>query len=1405
MNTPHTLFEVSWEVGNKVGGIHTVISTKVPTLVERYGDDYITIGPWLLGEDPAAVPFDPEPGFEAFCQSCRELGVDARVGRWRIPGSPRMIQVGFSGLFAKKDAVLAGLWEEFRVDSLLGGWDYVEPVMFGHAAGIVIQRWFEDGLGTRRAAAVAQFHEWMTASGLLYLKRESPAVATVFTTHATALGRSLASDGVPPVEGLGGFSPEIAADAKGVRSKHSLESVAAREADVFTTVSEVTAEEAELLLGRVAEPITPNGIDVAVVDAAAGEVGREAARARLREVAAAVLGGPVDDAALLCTSGRYEFHNKGYDLLLDSLQRLNGREGQPLVLFALVPAGNSGPSKDLLDRLAAGVAEGAPPLGSSTHNLIDPARDPFQLRCAELGLDNAPGSRVRVVQVPVYLHGDDGVLGLPYEAVLRAMDLSCFPSFYEPWGYTPVESLAVGVPTVTSDCAGFGRWAEAEGMGAEDGVHLLRRAGVPDAEAAEELAATIERAVAASGDADHIAAACRTAAGSLAWSEMVAHYSEAYAAALEAAAPRAGEAHLRPVMPVPVRGPVSDPSPRLIRFDVSATLPEPLAGFEELAANLWWCWDGEAPALFEELAPLMWAKCRHNPVRFLRQVFRRDLEEKAADAAFVARLDAAVARQRAYLAARTQGITLPSGATVDWQHPLAYFCLEFGIHEALRIYSGGLGILAGDHLKSASDLDLPLLGVGLFYRKGYLRQGLDQSGQQVAIDEEYDPLDLPLTAVLGPDGEPVRMKVNLPGRELVLQAWRADVGRIPLYLLDADLPENRPDDRALTHRLYGGDSEMRLLQEILIGKGGVRLLDALGIEPAVFHLNEGHAAFAPLERLSQLIRKHGHTFDEAREVVRASTAFTTHTPVPAGHDAFAEDQMRRYFSNVPDWIGLNWDDFMELGDPLGKGSFNMTHLACSMAGFVNGVSRLHGEVSRGLLHEEWPGMTEDEVPVGHVTNGIHLATWTDPELGRLLGAGDGGVRPEHFARGLAEVSDPDLWSFRRRAKRRLLDEIRERVERNFLARQDSPRLMKKILAGLDEEALVLGFARRFAPYKRALLLFQDRERLSRLLGDDERPVLLLFAGKAHPRDTLGQALLKKVVELSRSEEFAGRLIFLEEYDIELARLLVHGVDLWLNNPTRPLEASGTSGMKVSANGGLNLSVLDGWWLEGYDGENGWALQQERSYPDQDLQDQHDNASLLTLLEEEVLPLYHDGRGDGGMPGGWMERVRHNLATIPGVFNTDRMVSEYLERAYLPLAADFFALRAEGGAVARQQAAERSRQRRAFEELRIVSASISELDRLRAGDAVEVKVEVALGGMRPEELLAELVLGHENGPRRLELLEAVELAPAGVEDGVATFEGEHRVERSGRWGYGIRVRLRPRGASDLEAARLVRWA
>ena len=1060
-----------------------------------------------------------------------------QVGRWEVPGRPLTVLIEFSSLYEKKDGILAGLWESYQVDSIAGDWDYVEPVLFGHAAGQVIERWWDEFHAPQHRRAVAQFHEWMTGSGLLHLKRTSPGIGTVFTTHATMLGRALSSLGRSPADGLGDDTAADLAREHNVTAKHSLEGACAREADVFTTVSTITAEEAELLHERQPDPVLPNGIDLEAIDAMAGSSGRDDTRARLGQLTSTFLGEDTSDAVFLGISGRYEFHNKGIDLLLDSLADVNAEPGRPIVLFVLVPAGNSGLKAELRQREGRPLGELEGPVGVSTHNLFDPAGDPVQQRCTQLGLDNAPGARVKVVQVPIYLSAHDDFLQLPYEAVLRALDLTAFPSYYEPWGYTPQESLAVGVPTITTDYAGFGRWAEGEGLGREDGIEVLHRERVAYSAIRSDLARALSRFVAEFDPraAHDMVEVCRATARRTSWSDLIANYHTAFEGALGAVQERLERGfpyRRRPKRAVPVTG--ESQAPRLTRFDVAATLPEALAPLARIARNYAWCWDPEASELFEDLSPASWKAADHNPVVFLRQAFLQDLAARAQDADYVERVQR-VARRLIARAEAGQDEAAFDPRFVSPERPVAYFSAEFGVHESLRIYSGGLGILAGDHLKAASDIGLPLVGVGLFYRMGYMAQRLTAEGDQYEVDLENLPADLAMQPVLEADGEPLEVRLKLPSRELVLRAWHVHVGRVQLYLLDANVPANRDEDRDITRNLYGGDETTRIRQEIVLGRGGARLLHRLGIQPAVWHMNEGHAAFLSLERVARLVRDEGLTFEEAREMVRGTTVFTTHTPVPAGHDRFSEDLMRTYFSDVADWLGVPWERFLALGRNGDAGDFNMTTLAIQFSSFVNGVSRIHGEVSRELLQSSWPGLLQCEVPVTSVTNGVHLSTWVRPSIAGLVGASDRPVAGEDFARRAGEVELAVLGAARDEAKRVLMGKLRERFEEAFFERHDSPVLLNRILDGLDDGALWIGFARRFAPYKRARLILEDQARLRKLLHDAERPVRIVIAGKAHPRDQLGKDILRDISRLSRSEDFAGRLFVAEGYDIDLAR------------------------------------------------------------------------------------------------------------------------------------------------------------------------------------------------------------------------------------------------------------------------------
>lgn len=1415
MTSPHTLFEVSWEVCNKVGGIHTVVSTKAKSLVARHADDYVAVGPWLLSSADQNHEFEEERGFQAFCDSCRAMGIPVRVGRWRIPGRPRTILIEFSKLYEKKDSVLTKLWEDFKVDSIHGGWDYVEPVLFGHAAGLVIEQWWEEYLAPEHKRGVVNAHEWMTASALLYLKKKVPSVGTVFTTHATVLGRTLSSNGQSPDDGLGEQTPEGLAKQHNVVAKHSLESVAAREADVFTTVSEITSKEAVLLLGRAPAPLTTNGLDVSVVDELAGPTKREEARRMLLDTASRFFGEDVTDAALVAISGRYEFHNKGIDILLDACARLEQKKGRRIVLFVLVPAGNSGVRSEYLERKDRPLDEIEGPLGLSTHNLFDTEHDAVHEHCARLGLSNASDARVRVIQVPIYLGPGDGLWNLPYQAVLRAFDLTCFPSYYEPWGYTPQESLAVGVPTVTSDYAGFGRWAKGAGLGAEQGVTVLERVHVRYEDVVEKLAAEIERHLTQPKSARELEGICRETAQRSTWTQFLPRYDEAYRTALECVQKRLEAGVLqtrRPKQPLTVKPTPEGKHPHLFHFDVSATLPESLRGLLRLSRNLWWSWDPEASALFEELSPRSWEACGHNPVTFLQRVYPEDVTARAADANYVARLKSTLARFDAYVSAPFEPARWPAGGAPEAgnapptpEHPVAYFCAEYGIHESLRIYSGGLGVLAGDHLKSASDLHLPLVAVGLFYRMGYTSQRIGPGGEQLAADVENDPRLLPLESIKDDAGNALTIELPLPGRTVRVQAWRVRVGRVQLYLLDTNRPENRPEDRDITRNLYGGNEETRLLQEIVLGRGGKRLLGHLGIRPAVFHMNEGHAAFLTLERVGRLAHEEGLTFDEAREFVRATTIFTTHTPVPAGHDRFGEDLMRRYFSDVESWVGVPWDRFMALGQADGeKGAFNMTYLALNFASFANGVSAMHGVASKKLLRPLWPGLLESEVPVDAIVNGVHLATWTSPAVAAALGVSGRPLEPEDFARPLSQRQLLALRAAKLELRRHMLAEMKTRLSRTFVVRGDSPALLAKLHDGLDPEALWIGFARRFAPYKRAALLFQDPARLARLLSDPARPVRIVFAGKAHPNDGLGKDLVKRVFELSRREEFQGKVFFLEDYDVNLARALVQGVDVWLNTPIRWLEASGTSGMKAAANGALNLSIGDGWWPEAFDGENGWLIGGSE-YKDQALLDQFDANQIYRTLEEEVVPAYYE-RDAEGLPARWLEHVQRCLAAVPLHFNTHRMVREYYDKAYAPLSAGFDELTRNKRWKLKMLVQENQRIRKGFGEIHIRSAQVGELTSLHVGDPVEVRVEISLGSLKPDDVRVELILGHTTNGSELAAGSTVALAFVHTTAAnLHVFEGVHVMDRSGSFSYGIRLRARTEREYAGSLRDLVLWA
>ncbi|WP_152607387.1 alpha-glucan family phosphorylase [Thermus sp. 2.9] len=793
-------------------------------------------------------------------------------------------------------------------------------------------------------------------------------------------------------------------------------------------------------------------------------------------------------------------------------------------------------------------------------------------------------------------------------------------------------------------------------------------------------------------------------------------------------------------------------------------LPGPLQGLRELAYNLWWSWNPEAAELFQEIDPLLWKRFRGNPVKLLLEVDPARLEALATTS-YPARVEAVVGALRRYLEER--------GAK---RGPLvAYFSAEYGFHSSLPIYSGGLGVLAGDHVKAASDLGLALVGVGIFYHEGYFHQRLSPEGAQLEVYEPLHPEELPLLPVQDAEGRPLRVGLDLPGRRLLLGAYRVQVGAVPVYLLTANLPENAPEDRAITARLYAPGLEMRLLQEMVLGIGGVRLLRALGLAPQVFHMNEGHSAFLGLERLRELLAE-GHSFPVALELARAGALFTTHTPVPAGHDVFPLDLLERYLGGFLEGLGVGWEAVLALGleeKPWGR-VFSMSNLALSTSAQANGVSRLHGEVSRRMFHHLWPGLLLEEVPIGHVTNGVHTWTFLHPRLRRHYAEVFGPEwlkRPEDLSTWKVEGLGEEFWRIHQELRGDLVREVRRRLYEQRRRNGESPSRLREAERALDPEALTIGFARRFATYKRAVLLFKDPERLLKIVRGPY-PVQFVFAGKAHPKDEPGKAYLQELVARIRELGLEDRMVVLEDYDMYLARVLVHGSDVWLNTPRRPMEASGTSGMKAALNGALNLSVLDGWWAEAYNGKNGFAIGDERIYESEEAQDMADAQALYDVLESEVLPLFY-AVGSEGYSSGWLSMVHESLRTVGSRFSAARMVGEY-EALYQTGEAWSERARAQGELL------------RAFHEALPAFFALSlkvEVPGDLTLNGTPMRVRAWVEGEVPEALrpfvAVELVVRRADGA-----LGVVPLEPEG--DGYSL---AYRPPRPGSYAYGVRLALR----------------
>ena len=824
-------------------------------------------------------------------------------------------------------------------------------------------------------------------------------------------------------------------------------------------------------------------------------------------------------------------------------------------------------------------------------------------------------------------------------------------------------------------------------------------------------------------------------------------------------------------------------SPTRYSLEVNPRVPKRLARLEELANNLWYSWDRPTRALFAKLNPTLWDAVGHSPKALLKRIDEQRLIDAAADPAFLDSLTRVLAAFDAYHAEppfrQNSGGFRPDDL-------VAYFCAEFGVHESLPIYSGGLGILAGDHCKAASDFQLPFVAVGLLYRQGYFVQTIDAEGRQRAEYHDSDFDDLPIAPVRRSDGVDLTIDVQFPGRKVYVKVWQARVGHVTIYLLDTDLPENGEREQNIAHRLYGGDRITRLEQELILGVAGARALAAVGLKPTVYHINEGHAAFLILERVRGLVQE-GLPLGAAVEAVASNTVFTTHTPVPAGHDQFAEGAVMPYLKAC-----FGETAVVGLGLPPSGGDFNMTALAIRGSRYQNGVSRIHGGVSAKMLKDFWPQADPEENPLGYVTNGVHVATFLAPEWGQVLDRflGVGWMHrlghPGIWEK-IRSIPDHIFWSVRQDIKARLFYMIRHRMARMHTRNYGSESHLDRLLKYADPanpNVLTIGFGRRFATYKRATLLFNDLDNLRRILADRARQILFLFAGKAHPADEPGQELIRTLVHMSRQEEFSGRILFIEGYDLHIARRLVSGVDVWLNNPVHPLEASGTSGMKAGINGVINLSILDGWWDEGYDGENGWAIKPASPEADAHRRDREEARTLYEILQDRVIPLYYE-RTEGGYSPGWIRMAKRSMASLLPRYDASRMLGEYVSKYYIPASRQGYRYSQNGFEAARAVASWKTKVRAAWNGI-----SARRLDtprpRIQFGEAMPVEVAVKLNGLAHTDVCVELLLSRGAGAGT-PVRHTHELLPTGeMGQGEWRYAVQLKPGLAGRLDYRIRI-------------------
>lgn len=847
------------------------------------------------------------------------------------------------------------------------------------------------------------------------------------------------------------------------------------------------------------------------------------------------------------------------------------------------------------------------------------------------------------------------------------------------------------------------------------------------------------------------------------------------------------------------------------KIKVTTAIPERLSGLQELAMNLWWSWNSEAIDLYREIDLALWEKLNRNPIRFLQEVSLRKLEEKLSDQDFLQRYDKVMKEFRDYMQAED---TWFSRNYPDYKDErIVYFSAEYGLHEVLPVYSGGLGVLSGDHCKSASDLGLPFTAIGLFYKQGYFEQRINNEGWQETQFTTLNYSQLPVTPLFDDKGNPLMIYVELAGRVVYARIWSISIGRVKLYLMDTDVPENNQYDRTLTERLYGGDRETRIQQEILLGIGGIRVLDALGIKGTVYHMNEGHSSFMALELARKLVMEKNMPFREAKEVVYSSSIFTTHTPVPAGNDVFPLDMIDRYFGNYWGQLGLQRHEFMALGiKPGDPYNFNMTVLALKMSGRRNGVSELHGAVSRNIFKAVWPELPEEEVPITHITNGIHTMTWLAPSFKYLFDKylpSDWQQRMYDPAvwEGIDAIPDEDIWKTHMVLKTKMIRFIADRLKKQYLKNGVPLVEVGKLDSQLDANTFTIGFARRFATYKRANLIFRDLARIEKILNNKGMPVQIIFAGKAHPADRPAHEVIKNIHDIARREGFQGKIFLVENYNMTVARQLIQGVDVWMNNPRRPLEASGTSGQKACINGVLNFSILDGWWVEGYNGLNGWVIGDDTPYENEHNQDDADSRSLYETLERDIIPLFYN-RDEKGIPTQWVARMKESIKSLAPVYGTHRMVKEYTEKMYLPAMSRTIKIQESQYSLVRALVDWQQKIEKVWPQVNVIAnEDIHGLvdHSILSGRELTLNVSVQLASLAPEDVRVEAFYGPIVNDRIVNGATLEMHLVRQTDASTFLYEGKLTLQDGGEYGYTFRILPHHPNLMNKFDMSMVRWA